>query len=63
MSSPNQTEILDAAYEALNGLALAWNLANVKDEAKRIELQAPIIAGRDALLDIVRRMEANKGIS
>ena len=50
-------EILDAAYEALNVLSIGWHMANVKDDTKRAELQAPINAGTEALTALVRKLE------
>ncbi len=44
-----QIEILDNVFEASNALSLAWHLGNVKDAAKRAELQAPIIAAQEAM--------------
>jgi hypothetical protein len=47
-------QITDHLHEALNGLTMGWHLANVRDDAQREHLQAPIIAAQDsirALLD------------
>jgi hypothetical protein len=56
----NTQEILDAAYEALNGLSIGWMMANVTDDTKRAELQAPINAGRDALVALINKLEAGR---
>ena len=50
-------EILDAAYEALNGLSIGWQAANILDEEGRTRMQAPINAGTDALVALVRKLE------
>jgi hypothetical protein len=53
-------EILDAAYEALNGLSIGWMMANVRDDAKRADLQAPIIAGQEALIALINKLEEGR---
>ena len=49
MNTATKIEVLDALFEAQNGLTLGWHLGNVKDDAKRAELQAPLRAGLDAV--------------
>jgi hypothetical protein len=47
-------QIADHLHEALNGLSIGWMMANVRDNAKRAELQQPIEAAQAsirALLD------------
>ena len=56
----NTQEILDAAYEALNGLSIGWQMANVKDENIRTRMQAPINAGTEALIALVNKLEAGR---
>jgi hypothetical protein len=53
-------EILDAAYEALNGLSIGWQMANVKDDEIRNRMQAPINAGTEALVALVNKLETTK---
>lgn len=53
-------EILDAAYEALNGLSIGWQMANVKDESIRTRMQAPINAGTEALVALINKLEAGR---
>ena len=54
----NTQEILDAAYEALNGLSMGWQMANVKDDEVRNRMQAPINAGTEALTSLINKLEA-----
>jgi hypothetical protein len=53
----SNSQIADALHEALNGLSIGWQLANVKDNTKRNELQAPIIAGQQAILALLKDFE------
>ncbi len=52
-------QILDAMYEGLNGLSMGWMMANVRDDAKRAELQAPINAGYEALRAAINTLESS----
>ena len=58
MNTARKNEVLENIHEALNGLTMGWQLANVKDDAKRAELQAPIIAGQEAMMNALRIIEA-----
>jgi len=57
MNTARKIEVLENIHEALNGLTMGWNVANVKDDAKRTELQAPIIAGQEAMMNALRLIE------
>lgn len=51
-------QIADELYEALNGLTIGWQLANVKDDAKREYLQAPVNAGTEAVMRLLKHFDA-----
>ena len=57
MTTMTKQEIIEAAWEGINGLSIGWGLANVKDPDKRAELQAPIIAGQKALMELIKALE------
>lgn len=50
-------EIADELHEALNGLTMGWQMANVRNDAKREELQAPIIAAQQAVHRLLNHFE------
>jgi hypothetical protein len=58
MNTDQKIAALNALCEAENGLGMGWQLANVRDDAKRAELQAPIIAGQNAVRALMRDIEA-----
>ena len=58
MNTATKNEILEALFEAQNGLSIGWQLANVRDDAERVHLQAPIIAGQEAVKAAIEKIEA-----
>jgi hypothetical protein len=50
-------EIIDNLYEALNGLSIGWQMTNLKDEAKRQHLQAPVNAAIAAVSQVIAEFE------
>ena len=50
-------EIIEAMWEASNGLSMGWQAANVKDDEARNRMQAPINAGQEAILSAIRFLE------
>jgi hypothetical protein len=60
MTTEARTEILDHLYEALNGLTMGWQLANVRDDAKRAELQAPVKAAMLSVYELLAKFETEK---
>ncbi len=50
-------QIKDELYEALNGLTIGWQLANVKDNAQREYLQAPVIAAQEAITRLLNHFD------
>jgi hypothetical protein len=56
-------EIADAIYEVLNGLTIGWQLANVKDDAKREYLQAPIIAAQAAAMKLLGEFDPDGSLA
>jgi hypothetical protein len=53
-------EITEELFEILNGLSVGWMLANVRDDAKRAELQAPVIAAQEAAKRLLDHFEPLK---
>lgn len=51
-------DILDHLFNALNGMGMGWQMANVRDDAKRQELQAPINSGQESILALLAHFEA-----
>ena len=59
-TAPQTKEILEALWEASNGLSMGWSAANVADDEARARMQAPIIAGQEAVLAAIRMIEAGE---
>jgi hypothetical protein len=53
-------EIINAMWEASNGLTMGWQAANVKDDAARVAMQEPINAGQEAILKAIRFLEGEQ---
>ena len=53
----SREEIIDHLSNAMNGLAMGWQMANVKDDAKREELQAPINSATRSVLALLAHFE------
>ena len=50
-------DILDHLSNALNGLAMGWQMANVRDDAKRQELQAPINSASESIHELLKHFD------
>jgi hypothetical protein len=50
-------DILDHLANALNGLGMGWQMANVQDDAKRNELQAPINSGSESIIALLKHFD------
>lgn len=50
-------DILDHLSNALNGLGMGWQMANVRDDAKRQELQAPINSASESILALLKHFD------
>lgn len=56
-------QVLEALWEASNGLSMGWSAANVPDNEARARMQAPITAGQDAVLEAIRMIEGSGFVS
>ena len=56
-------EILDHLYEASNGLSMGWGAANVPDRENRARMQAPINAGQESVLALIRHFEGTAAVN
>lgn len=54
-------DIIDHLHNALNGLGIGWQMANVRDDEKRQQLQAPINSGSDSILVLLQHFETECG--
>lgn len=50
-------QIADHLHEALNGLTIGWQMANVPNAEDRERLQAPIIAGQESIKALLAEIE------
>lgn len=50
-------QITDNLHEVLNGLTVGWQMANVKDDAQRTHLQAPVLAAQEAVLALLKHFD------
>lgn len=50
-------DILDHLSNALNGLSMGWQMANVRDDEHRQHLQAPINSASESIQALLRHFD------